>query len=174
MSHPKSHLYMWKEIWDIFVSDTPFRQFYTNKKVYDLTLEKNNTNTPIKTKAGTLYIPIDKFQGHFLAFEQNNNKIHIFDPSRYGFAQFRDIPGLQQSVINRSKKTIETISNHPQDHCPGDTFCQTWSLAWLNNKLRPLTKAKNKNESINAIYEIVRHISRSVKFVKYMLHNQKI
>ena len=164
-----NHLHMWKHLWDVFMSDTEFRKYYTTKKVFDLTMQ--NTE-PITGKKGTLYIPPLKkngSEGHFLAFEITGKNIHIFD----GYAQFREILGLRESVSIRSKKIIKEFDNHPQDHCDGDTFCQTWSLAWLNNKLRLLTKAKNENESKDAIYKIVNHISHSKKFIDYMMSNEK-
>lgn len=166
---------MWKQLWDIFIADGEFRHYYTNCPSYDLVI---GNKTPILKTKGTLYIPPAKKgrEGHFVSFEMIGNSIHIFDPSAYAYQQFSNNPGLQNSIsIRTGGKKVIKLTNHPQDLCEGDTFCQTWSLAWLKPNLRNLTKATTMNTSINSIYSIVHTVANNDKFIRYMLdpHNRR-
>ena len=160
---------MWKQLWDIFIADGEFRHYYTNYNSYDLVM---NDNTPINNTKGTLYIPPKKGEkeGHFIAYQMLGKDIHIFDPSAYAYQQFANNPGLAQSIANRSRKKVIKLTNHPQDLCEGDTFCQTWSLAWLKPNLKHLTNVKTANNSINSIYNIVHTVANNSKFSEYMLN----
>jgi hypothetical protein len=160
---------MWKQLWDIFIADGAFRHYYTNYHSYDLTM---NDTTPITNTKGTLYIPPKKREkeGHFIAYQMLGSDIHIFDPSAYAYQQFANNPDLAQSIALRSGKKVVKLTNHPQDLCQGDTFCQTWSLAWLKPNLKHLTNVRTMNNSINSIYTIVHTVSNNDKFIGYMLN----
>lgn len=161
-------LNMWKHLWDVFISDVEFRKYYTNYPSYDLVL---GNETPIVNSRGTLYIPpaVPNGQGHFIAYQMNGNKIEIFDPSAYAYQEFSSNPNLQNSIGQRSGKSLVKLTNHPQDLCKGDTFCQTWSLAWLKPNLRQFTNAKNVNSAITSIYNIVSTVAKNNMFKDYML-----
>ena len=167
-------LNMWKEVCDVFISDGEFRHYYTNYPSYDLVM---GNRTPISNTRGTLYIPPAKKgeEGHFISYQMIGTQIQIFDPSVYAYQQFANNPGLAQSIADRSGKSVLKLQNHPQDLCEGDTFCQTWSLAWLKPNLRKFTNVKTPNNAVNSIYEIVRTVSNNSKFIEYMSHepNQK-
>ena len=167
----KKQLNMWKELWDIFISDEAFREYYTGTPSYDLTM---SDKTPIKHKKGTLYIPPKKQngEGHFIAYQTNQGTIEIFDSSAYAYQQFHNNPGLQKSIADRSGKTVIKLNIHPQDVCIGDTFCQTWSLGWIKPKLRQFTEnVKNQKGSINSMYNIVHTVANSHKFSEYLMYN---
>lgn len=169
MKISNKQLNMWKELWDIFISDGEFRHYYTNSPSYDLDVANK---TPITKSKGTLYIPpkTQRGEGHFIAYQMIGDKIEIFDPSAYAYQQFQNNPALQKSISDRSKKTMVQLNLHPQDVCIGDTFCQTWSLAWLDPKLKHHTEGKN---TVSSMFEIIHTISKSKKFEEYMLHNEK-
>jgi uncharacterized ubiquitin-like protein YukD len=162
-------LKMWKQLWDIFISDGEFRHYYTKYKTYDLLL---SDTTPIKGTYGTLYIPPKKREkeGHFIAYQIVGDSILIFDSSAYAYQQFSNNPDLAESIRIRSGKKVVKLTDHPQDLCEGDTFCQTWSLAWLTPSLKSKVKAKSVYDAISSMYEIIHSIAMSDKFVNYMLN----
>jgi hypothetical protein len=164
-----AQLKMWKAIWDIFISDEVFREYYTDYPSYVLTIDDESR---ITSKKGTLYIPPKTNkdpEGHFIAFEKKGDSIEIFDSSACAYQQFSNNPVLAQCIANRSRKKVLKLTNHPQDLCPGDTFCQTWSIAWLTD-MRSLTDAKTQEQAITAMYTIVNTIAHSQKFIDYMLY----
>lgn len=162
-------LKMWKQLWDIFISDGEFRHYYTKYKTYDLLLSETS---PIRGAYGTLYIPPKKREkeGHFIAYQIVEDSIRIFDSSAYAYQQFSNNPDLAESISRRSGKRVVKLTDHPQDLCEGDSFCQTWSLAWLTPSLKSKVKAKTAHESISSIYDIVHSVAMSDKFVNYMLN----
>jgi hypothetical protein len=167
-------LKMWKKIWDIFISDVVFREFYTGHPSYDLVV---SDTSKILANKGTLYIPPKNkrdSEGHFIAFEKKGKDIRIFDPSSYAYQQFQNNPFLELSIGLRSGKSVVKLTNHPQDYCEGDTFCQTWSIAWINDRTRKLTQPKNKTASIDSMYKIVRTISNSTEFIGYLLFQENL
>jgi len=167
----KKQLNMWKELWDIFISDEAFREYYSETPSYDLTIKDTS---PITHTKGTLYIPPAKKggEGHFIAYQMNKNTIEIFDSSAYAYQQFQNDPRLHQSIVNRSKKTMIKLNIHPQDLCIGDTFCQTWSLGWIKPKLRQFTEnVKTQKGSIHSMYNIVHTVANSHKFSEYLMYN---
>lgn len=176
--YTNKQLKVWKHLWDIFIADSEFRKYYTNVPAYDLTM---NDRSPISTNKGTLYIPPKNKrdpEGHFIAYEKIGREIHIFDPSSYAYQQFQNNPELERLVSIRSGKTIRKLKLHPQDACPGDTFCQTWSLGWLKSNLRSnvitASESKNKQKTIESLYTLIRKISRSKLFINYMTYKPNI
>lgn len=172
-NNSNKQLKMWKYLWDVFIADSEFRKFFSNVPSYDL---KMNIHTPLHTRKGTLYIPPKTKrdpEGHFIAYEKVGNNIHIFDSSAFAYQQFQNNPELKRLVAKRSGKSVKKLKIHPQDVCPGDTFCQTWSLGWLRNNLRGLTEnVTNKRSAINSMYELIRRIARSKLFVEYMMFKE--
>ena len=167
-------LIVWKKLWDFFTSDDLIREYIIGPdSTYTLRL---NSTSPITAPKGSLYIPSSGGEGHFIAYEINGNKIHIFDSSGYAYQEFSKNPRIKNSIRIRSKRSIVNIANNPQDICPGDTFCQTWSLAWLSPKLRHLTKLKrnthNTDNAIDSMYTIIHTISRNRQFLEWMNVNR--
>jgi len=167
-------LRVWKKLWDFFTSDDEIREYIIGPNS-TYTLRLNNTS-PIIAPQGSLYIPSTGGEGHFIAYEFNGNKIRIFDSSGFAYQEFSNNPNIKNSIRIRSKRSIVNITNNPQDICPGDTFCQTWSLAWLSPNLRHLTKLKrnthNTNTAINSMYTIIHTISRNRNFLEWMNGNR--
>lgn len=169
-------LRVWKKLWDFFTSDDAIREYIIGPRS-TYTLNLNNTS-PIIAPQGSLYIPSTGGEGHFIAYEFNGNKIRIFDSSGYAYQEFSNNPAIKNSIRKRSKRSIVNIRNNPQDICPGDTFCQTWSLAWLSPNLRNLTMLKRNTHTIDtaidSMYTIIRNISRNREFLEWMNGNKAL
>lgn len=165
----------WKHLWDLFIGDSVFREYYTDTPSYDLDMKRVTLRTKISKPKGTLYIgPTRKKgrEGHFIGYEMNSGNIRIFDPSGFAYQQFSANSRLANSVAQRSGKSVIRLENHPQDICTGDTFCQTWSIAWLKPNMRKLTQGVNTaNKSVTNMYTIVSTIANSAKFSQYMRAN---
>jgi hypothetical protein len=167
-------LRIWKELWDFFTSDDAIREYIIGpNSTYTLRL---NSTSPIIAPQGSLYIPSTGGEGHFIAYEFNGNKIRIFDSSGYAYQEFSNNPRIKNSIRIRSNRSIININNNPQDICQGDTFCQTWSLAWLSPNLRKLTKLKKTTHTtasaINSMHTIIHNISRNRNFLEWMNANK--
>jgi len=168
----QKNIILWKHIWDLVISEPKFREyFFHSGPSYDLTV---NARTPILKKAGTLYIPParnnNEDEGHFIAYEIIGPKIYVYDSSRAAYQQFSNNPKLSRSIELRSGKKLVKLSHHPQDVCGEDTFCQTWSLAWLTPELRHLSLRKTSpRKTIERMYTIIRYISRKPAFKKFIM-----
>jgi len=162
----QKQLKMWKEVWDAVISDNEFRKYYSGTRTYDLP-----GTDKISTKKGTLYIPpIGKsHEGHFIAYEKHGQDIHVFDSSAFAYQQFNSNPALALEIAERSGKRVVKIHDHPQDLCPMDTFCQTWSLAWLTSGVPSVGTA---SQASTFLYDTVTKILRSKKFREYLEHNE--
>jgi hypothetical protein len=166
-------LVCWKTLWDIFISDEEFRKYYANVKGdYRIT---PGTKKPIQHPSGTLVLPGERSSGedHFVTYNMTPQRITVFDPS--------DTSGTYGSYLNETaRKKIATLAKkplyvshrHPQCHS-GDTFCQTWSLAWLRRNLQSyINESRTPNSSIAPITALVKTIAQSNKFKQYMMSNK--
>ena len=173
MSTLSRELVCWKTLWDVFISDEEFRKYYTKTKGdYRITIR---TTKPIRHPAGTLLLPGTRSSGedHFVTYTMTSARITIFDPS--------DTSGTYGSYLNANvKKKISELANkplyvndrHPQCHS-GDTFCQTWSLAWLRRKLHThINESKTPSSSSIPLSRLVRRIANSTRFKAYMMANK--
>lgn len=170
----RAELASWKEIWSIFISDKEFRNFFTD--THDYTVRPSSVKK-INRNVGTIHLPGTRGSGedHFIAYKKYKDRIDIFDPA--------DTSGRYNSFLNNTtkekisklaSKPVRVLNYHPQCH-KGDTFCQTWSLAWLKPNLQKyVIGVKNKNQSIENIYKICYKISHSIKFKQYMLFRPNI
>ena len=162
----------WKTLWDIFISDVEFRKYYTKTKGdYRIT---NRATKPIRQPSGTLLLPGTRSNGedHFVTYTMTPTRITVFDPA--------DTSGTYGSYLNaNAKKKISELANrplyvntrHPQCHS-GDTFCQTWSLAWLRRRLHSyINESQTPSSSNIPIASLVRRIAKSSRFKAYMLAN---
>jgi hypothetical protein len=166
----QKNIIIWKHIWDLVISEEKFREFFFHSgPSYDLTLK--NTSR-ITAKSGTFYIPPSKNEdeGHFIAYEIIGPKIYIYDSSKYAFQQFSKNPELAKSIELRSGKKVVKLRHHPQDVCHEDTFCQTWSLAWLTPELRHISLSKTTpRKTIERMYKIIHFIIRKPAFKKFII-----
>lgn len=157
----------WKEIWSVFMADPEFREHYTG--THDFTVGKDIS---INRSQGTLRLPGTRKSGedHFIAFKKYTHHIEIFDPAdtsgRYN-SFLNDT--VKYKIMKMANRSVRVVNWHPQCH-DGDTFCQTWSLAWLKPSLRKyITTVKTKQDSIVNMYKLCSKIAKSRAFSQYML-----
>jgi hypothetical protein len=118
------------------VNDRAFRQKFTGcKGDYDISKCRR-----IVHPKGTLYVPLSDDEGHFMAYEfVGSDVIRVFDPahpkSQYGGHVDRT------HISKLSGRRVVVCKDHPQWH-EEDTFCATWTLAWLRPDMRHLTKRR--------------------------------
>ncbi len=151
------------------MSDPEFRKYFTNTADYTVRM---NSKKKIIDKAGTIRLPGTRKSGedHFISFVMYPERIDIFDPadpsSRYNsFLTDR----VKNKIASLSARPVRVLNCHPQRH-DGDTFCQTWSLAWMKPSLRKnVTGVRTSNQSMTAMHKICRAIANSKKFSEYML-----
>jgi hypothetical protein len=136
----------------------------------------------VTTDKGTFSMKFGKL-GHYVAYKINYEKgnkkgkkkgnkkaiksITIFDSSH----SIGDELGLYRDCLPDFMETIETNFSPniifdekfgtPQT-LPGDSFCQTWSLAYLigkpTHKIMDKLKPPNQPDKIEILYEICKHI----------------
>lgn len=175
MAVPKQTL-AWKNTWDHVMNDTEFRKFMTNASDIVIDLDRINYSR-INSPKGSIYIKHTSAvpdEGHFIAFQINGSKVTIFDSAKPGErARYGAWAGdrVLKIIEKRTGKTRNILKQHPQ--CGDeDTFCQTWSLAWLMPSLRKYTQNVNTTtQSINALYTIIHKIMQSKKFNEYVNFN---
>ena len=164
----------WKTLWDLFISDPEFRKYFTNTSGdYKIT---SRSVKPILEPSGTLLLPGSRRSGedHFVAYTMTPQRITVFDPS--------DTSGTYGSYLNENtkrkisqlaKKPLYVNHRHPQCHS-GDTFCQTWSLAWLSRNLSNyISESRTPNSSAGPIARLVKTVARSNRFINYMHFNEQ-
>lgn len=162
----------WKELWSVFIADPAFREHYT--KTHDFTVGEDNK---IDKPSGTICLKGNRNSGedHFIAFKKYIDHIEIFDPAdtsgRYN-SFLND--SVKNKIMKMSNRSVRVVNWHPQCH-DGDTFCQTWSLAWLKSSLRKYIKSvKTNQDSIINMYKICKTIARSRSFSQYMTYPPNI
>ena len=166
-SSPKSDIITWKYIWNDILSDPDFRNWIVDENLGYYQIFKNkNINNDSEDKSehdvGTIYMKFGKL-GHYIAYKlKKNNKMTIFDSSypdgTYGDCLDEDyIDSIRYNFDNCSIVFDETYGT-PQ-RLDDDSFCQTWSLAYLSNykKLKSFLK-DSKNDPINSLFNICKFI----------------
>ena len=134
----------WKVDWDDTVNNERVRRRLADVK-----------------NAGTLYADVTEDEGHFAAYEVREDGVrYIFNPAapghRFGGPYFADEPGV-------------LLDLHPQTHRE-DTFCQTWTLAWLMSDLRPLVE----KGGLVSLFQICQAIARRLPARKKKLMDQTL
>ena len=118
------------------VNDRAFRRKFTGcKGDYDISKCRR-----IVHPKGTLYVPISDDEGHFMAYEFIGSAvIRVFDPAH---PKSRYSGHVDRAHISKlSGRRVVVCKDHPQWH-EEDTFCATWTLAWLRPDMRHLTYPK--------------------------------
>jgi hypothetical protein len=126
----------WKSHWDAIVNDQAFRRKFTGcLGDYDVTRCRR-----IVHSKGTLYVPISEDEGHFMAYEfEGPNVIRVFDPAH---SKSRYSGHIDRARISKlSGRRVVVCKDHPQWH-EEDTFCASWTLAWLRPDMRHLTRTQ--------------------------------
>jgi hypothetical protein len=165
----------WKETWDVFISDPEFRNYFLNGTSGDYTV-RPNSRVRITKKFGTIRIPGGRSEDHFVAYARSpNGGINIFDSAdtsgRYN--SFLSANVIQSVARMASANSVRLLPHHPQCH-DNDTFCQTWSLAWLKPSLRKyVIGVRSPSKSAENIYKICHAIAKSQKFSQYMRYNSE-
>jgi hypothetical protein len=167
-------LKVWKETWDVFVSDPEFRNYFLNGTSGDYTV-RPNSRVRITKNFGTIRIPGGRSEDHFVAYRKSpNGGINIFDSAdtsgRYNSFLSGDV--IRSVARMASTNSVRLLPHHPQCH-DNDTFCQTWSLAWLKPSLRKyVIGVRSPSKSAENIYKICHAIANSSKFAEYMRYNE--
>lgn len=92
-----------------------------------------------KTK-GSILIKGGGEEDHYLSFRIKGNVLKIFDPADTSGRYDSYFPLRYRKLLSiiTGKRVVLSV-RHPQ--CtPGDTFCQTWTVARLNSGLKQYTK----------------------------------
>jgi hypothetical protein len=145
---------LWKKIWGYLLSDVEFRRYFSGARGdYDL-------SQPIRItrKKGTLYKCTSDDECHFVGYEIIDGQMYIFNSAkpgtRYGSSILLDGANI--------------IPCHPQLD-QEDTFCQTWSLAWLSPKFRKYTLAKDPS-----LFGLCKMIARTHEFSNFIKANREV
>jgi hypothetical protein len=130
----------------------------------------------ILIKGGTYNKDPRKHEDHFLSFRIKGTILKVFDPADVSGRYDSYFPKSYQKMLSLiTGKRVVVSDRHPQC-APGDTFCQTWTLARLDSNLKPYTRytprktspKKTKIEtSTRLMYEIVSKITHSSRFVAF-------
>jgi hypothetical protein len=161
----------WKNMWGDILADPDFRYWILGKAEGAGYFDLIKTNKQVKNvtpqggsvKKGTFYMKFGKL-GHYVAYEMKNKKIQIFDSShstgdergKYSDCFPPFIPTIEKN-FSPNVEFIETFGT-PQT-LNGDSFCQTWSLAYLmgtpTHKIMKKMKSDNK---IEVLYKLCKYI----------------
>jgi hypothetical protein len=178
MSASESDMTHWKNMWSDIISDPDFREWISGKtasgyyQLYKNTKIKNETPGKKTPKKGTFYMKFGKL-GHYVAYEIKKNSILIFDSSHstgsdYGL--YRDcLPDFMKTIQRHFSKNIEFVEKYGTPQVlPGDSFCQTWSLAYLlGTPTQSIMSKLNSNNQIEILYEICSKIIATPVFKEF-------
>jgi len=170
----------WKYMWNDILSDPDFRswfvgekssgyfQLYKNKKVENETPSKKLINK------GTFYMKFGKL-GHYVAYEIKNKNIYIFDSSHSTGSQkgtYADcLPDFIDTIHDKFSPNIHFIEKFgtPQT-LKGDSFCQTWSLAYLlGSYTQKIMKQLTDTNKVKILYKICKYIIKKPIFEEICL-----
>jgi hypothetical protein len=174
----------WKYMWNDILSDPDFRYWFTGKTgggYYQLFKDgkiKNETPKGASTKKGTFYMKFGNL-GHYVAYEKKEKGILIFDSShslgnesgRYSGC----LPGFIDTIEENFSPNIkfEEKFGTPQT-LKGDSFCQTWSLAYLMGaSTQKIMKEITPNNKIDILYKLCKKIINSPVFKNIFLTQDK-
>lgn len=171
-----NEMIVWKSVWDWILNEKNFRTNFTGTRG-DHTFKVRNdivVNKPrINNTKGTIYIADANIEseGHFVAYEKKGKHITVFDPAsnnsktEYG-VWYKSVAAHVPSCSKSS--TCSLYPCGPQRH-KEDTFCQTWTVAWLHPNMRQFTNSvKTMNQSIDGLYHICKYISNSTEFERFV------
>jgi hypothetical protein len=152
----------WKYRWDLVMNDKEFRRTAD----YTCHYTKGFTSK-IDKMSGTIYIKDPKIQsqGHFIAYKKKLGKVTVFDPAP---PQGRFGAWMDAKVIAHIRKVTGlpvVVKKYHTQHHTEDSFCATWTLAWLDPHLKKLTKnVKTNQENIRTVFQVCRHLANAPDF----------
>jgi hypothetical protein len=126
---------------------------------------------------GSILIKGGGEEDHYVSFRIKGAVLKIFDPADTSGRYDSYFPVRYRKILSIiTGKRVVLSERHPQ--CtPGDTFCQTWTVARLNSSLKQYTKytprksspiATRLKSSVPHMYNIVHAIAHSPKFLEYL------
>lgn len=160
----------WKNMWSDILGDPDFRFWLLGKPegagYFDLRKKltvKNMTPEGGSINKGTFFMKFDNL-GHYVAYEIKNNKIYIFDSSHSTgdeSGKYSDcLPPFIDTIKKNFSPNVEFIEKFgtPQT-LDGDSFCQTWSFAYLmGTPTHKFMKKMNRKNKIETLYKICKYI----------------
>ena len=170
----------WKYMWNDILADPDFRYWFIGKSgggYYQLFKDgkiKNDTPKGASTKKGTFFMKFGN-SGHYVAYEKKVKNILIFDSShslgdehgRYSGC-LPDFIGTIEKNFSPNIKFVEKFGT-PQT-LKGDSFCQTWSLAYLMGaSTQKIMKEITPNNKIEILYKLCKKIINSPVFEEICL-----
>lgn len=169
----------WKNVWGALLNDTEMRRYMVGRDDMGF-IDATVTGSAVKLSGtlgtvGSLYIvdtdPSQDGLGHFVAYEVHSGAILVFDPAKsgglYGEWFNKDVVDAMEKKF---RKPVTILDIHPQIW-DWDSFCQTWSLAYLMNI--PLAKVNGQNAR-SELHKIVHVIARNPKFERYVHANKSL
>ena len=153
------------------MNDKAFRVAQTGTADYTCNYKSGFGNKRISVGSGTIYIkdPRISDEGHFISYRRTPTKIVLFDPAppqgTYGeWANQRVIDYIRSNTDS----PVSMKQYHTQHH-KEDTFCATWSLAWLDPTMKKFTKnVMTGNTGIKNIFHICQQIARKPDFRQHV------
>ena len=100
---------------------------------------------------GTIYIHLGD-EGHFIGYKKVGQKVFTFNPAK---------PGTKWGVFTIGERLPYFTQIHPED-----TFCQTWTLAWLVDE-EGVSKIKTEQESVEYLYNFCKQFEMFEKLEPY-------
>ena len=156
---------------------TDLKEFIRRNLRYVLAQRKRLPKFDVKKQKGSILIKGGGKEDHWVCFRIKGDVLKIFDPADTSGSYDAYFPKRYQKLLSLiTGKRVITSQSHPQ--CtPGDTFCQTWTIARLNSNLKQFTKYKPQSKasldtrlraSVPLMYNIIYKIAHSQKFVDFL------
>lgn len=175
----RNDIIAWKMLFTDVMSDHVLREYLSGKKLASVHVivnddkiiyEKNKT-----VNIGQYYIDYGKL-AHFVSFEIKKKVVYIYDPS-YKYGVYREcINHVIKKLTKRyEKKGIKVcfVKKYGvgQIH-PEDTFCQTWSFAYLDDTLREYLLQNTEYTNLDCLYSICKAIISKPEFEEVCQENK--
>lgn len=177
------HILLWKYTWNDILSDNAFREYMIDRPgkmgfidvVYD---EHGKLGIDGKLgDFGSLYVedmrPDYKGLGHFVAYEVQSGQMSVFDsakPTGARYSGWFNTNEIKSALAKKYKVVVSIGKMHPQIS-NWDTFCQTWSLAYLMDIPMNHIHIRNAREEL---FKIIKKIIQSPKFIEYVRANVNV
>jgi hypothetical protein len=177
------HILLWKYTWNDLLSDNAFREYMVDRVgkmgfidvVYD-----TGGKLGIQGKLGdfgSLYVedtrPDYTGLGHFVAYDVQSGQMSVFDsakPTGARYSGWFNTEEIKSALAQKYKVVVSIGKMHPQIS-NWDTFCQTWSLAYLMNIPMNHIHVRNSREEL---FKIIKKIIHSPKFTEYIRENVNV
>lgn len=118
---------------------------------------------------GTIYMYFTGDAGHYVSYRVQGKEVIVFDPSYPGGTFSGSIDTYWKAIHAKFKEYgFELVRDgsylpNAQQTWEGDSFCQTWSLAYFT-KLRKYLHVKSESQSMEMLTNIISDLVRSAAF----------